>query len=83
MIGKHLVDRFDNHVCTCRTACRGTSFRSEIIGAWLLYALYAAGRTAHDIVWANYSIHLLVAHISALRYKNLGKLEDLNAYAMQ
>jgi signal transduction histidine kinase/predicted ATPase len=90
MIGKNLVDRFDNHVCTCRAYCMSGiavifDQRYEQLASRLLYASYTAGRTAHDLVWANYSIYLLGGMFifeGVALPKIFDKLEDLNAYAM-
>jgi signal transduction histidine kinase/predicted ATPase/DNA-binding NarL/FixJ family response regulator len=90
MIGKNLVDRFDNQMCKCRAYCiSGIAVvydqRYEQLASRLLYAAYAAGRTAHDIVWANYSIYLLASTLmfeGVALPKILDKLEDLYAYAM-
>jgi predicted ATPase/GAF domain-containing protein len=89
MVGKHLVDRFDNRVCTCRAYCiSGIAVifdqRYEQLASRLLYAAYTAGRTAHDIVWANYSIYLLAGMYifeGVALPTILDNLQNLNAYA--
>lgn len=90
MLGNHVVERFNNPICTCRALClSGIAVvfdgRYQDVAAKHLYRSYAAGRTAHDLLWACYSVFILSQMLvfDGVSLQDMVEtLYDLYAYAM-
>ena len=90
MLGKHLVDRFNNQVTTCRAySLSGVAIiydeRYEHMASRMLFASYAAGRSAHDILWSLYAVYLLSVLLlfqGVALSEMVSTLEDPFVYAM-
>ena len=88
MIGKHLVDRFDNPTCVSRAlVLSGMAViydrRYENLAVQQYYTSYVAGRTAHEILWACYGVYLLSCHLrfeGTVLPEMVDMLDDMVAY---
>jgi len=90
MLGNYVVERFAYPIAVCRSLClTGISVvydeRYEHLASKHLYRSYAAGRTAHDLLWACYSVFILLTMLffEGIRLSEIVEtLEDLYAYAL-